>query len=239
MKLSIVAGLLTCLLTTTTASASVYDPLIDTAAKRHGVDRIVLRAIAQQESGKNPWSFNADGEGFKFQSRENAITALYAINSAPWMVKVLPHRGDGAVHRRFFRDSASAQQYLNGYLAVHGLNGKRVITQRTDAKKDLDFGQARVRRLWLLNTDIGIGQISYRFHGQNRVSVQHWFNPAINLDYAASLIAEHKRSTGSDLEAAGLYHSKTPSLRAAYMKRFMPIYRKEVARAQQSLTASH
>lgn len=226
------------LLTTSIASASVYDPLIDSAAKRHGVDPIVLRAIAQQESGKNPWSFNADGEGFKFQSRENAITALYAINSAPWMVKVLPHKGEGKVHRRFFRDSASAQQYLNGYLAVHGLKGYRAITQRTDDNKGLKYGQARVRRLWLLNTDIGIGQISYRFHGQNRASVQHWFNPAINLDYAASLIAKHKRSAGSDLEAVGNYHSKTPSLKAAYMERFMPVYRKEMARAQQSLTAA-
>ncbi|MAG64937.1 MAG: hypothetical protein CMK74_03565 [Pseudomonadales bacterium] len=231
-------GLVALFLSTSSVSASVYDPLIDRAANRHGIDPMVLRAIAQQESGKNPWSFNADGEGFRFESRENAITALYAINSAPWMVKVLPHRGDGPVHRRFFRDSASAQQYLNGYLAVHGLKGNRAITQRTDSQKGLEYGQARVRRLWLLNTDIGIGQISYRFHGQNRGSVQHWFNPAINLDYAASLLAEHKRAAGSDLEAAGRYHSKTPSLRAAYMRRFMPIYRKEVERARQSLTAS-
>lgn len=232
------SGLVAFLLIASGASASVYDPMIDSAAERHGVDPMVLRTIAQQESGKNPWSFNADGEGFSFQSRENAIRALYAINSAPWMVKILPHRGEGSVHRRFFRDSQSAQLYLNGYLAVHGLNGKRVITQRTDSKKGLEYGQARVRRLWLLNTDIGIAQISYRFHGQNRASVQHWFNPAINLDYAASLLAEHKRSAGSDLEAAGRYHSKTPSLRAAYMSRFMPLYRKEVANAQQSLTAS-
>lgn len=232
------AGLMALLLTTTGVAASVYDPLIDRAAIRHGIDPMVLRAIAQQESGKNPWSFNADGEGFEFQSRENAITALYAINSAPWMVKVLPHRGEGGVHRRFFRDSASAQSYLNGYLAVQGLNGKRAITQRTDSEKGLEYGEARIRRLWLLNTDIGIGQISYRFHGQNRASVQQWFNPAVNLDYAASLLAEHKRLVGSDLEAAGRYHSKTPSLRAAYMRRFMPIYRREVERAQQNLSAS-
>jgi hypothetical protein len=238
VKTSLRAVALILILISLGVEASPFDPIIDMAARRHGIDPIVLRAIAQHESGKNPWSFNSDGEGFKFQSRDNAISALYAINSAPWMVKVLPHKGDGPVQRRFFRDHASAQQYLNGYLGVHALEGNRPISHRTDDAKELNYGQARVRRLWLLNTDIGIGQISYRFHGQHRASVQHWFNPAANLDYAASLIAKHKGSRGSDLEAVGDYHSKTPSLRAKYMDRFMPIYRKEVARAQRTLTAS-
>ncbi len=231
-----VGGLVLALIATA-SSASPYDPLIDSAAKRHGIDPIILRAVAQQESGKNPWSFNADGEGFRFASRESAINALYAINTAPWMVKVKPFKGEGKVYRRFFRDQASAQQYLNRYLAEQRLHGKRSISQRTDDSKTLDHGQARVRRLWLLNTDIGIGQVSYRFHGQNRASVQQWFNPVVNLDYAASLIAKHKKEHGSDLEAVGIYHSKTPSIRAEYMKRFMPIYQKEISRAKQNLTA--
>jgi hypothetical protein len=209
--------------------ASPFDPMIDNAAARHGVNRLVLRAITEQESQKNPWTFNADGEGFKFQSKQQAVAALWAINQSPWMAKVVPSPGAGPMVRRFFTTANAAQAFINGYQRSLGQQGKLPLIQRSDAGKEVNKGQARVRMLWMYNTDIGIAQVNYRFHARDIRSVQYWFDPAFNLDYAARLLAKHKAKYGDDLTAAGYYHSGTDEFRRAYMKAIIPLYKKELA----------
>lgn len=209
--------------------ASPYDPMIDQAAFRHGVDRFVLRAITQQESKKNPWTFNADGEGFQFETKEQAVAALWGISQSPWMAKIVPPEGRGPMLRRFFASENAAQAFLQGYQRSLPQQGKSVLTQRFDQGKEVNFGQARVRKLWMYNTDIGIAQINYRFHAKDITSVQRWFDPAFNLEYAASLLAKHKAKFGDDLKAAGYYHSGTTEYRQAYMKAIVPLYRKELS----------
>jgi hypothetical protein len=209
--------------------ASPYDAMIDQAASRKGVDRFVLRAIAQQESQKNPWTFNADGEGFQFETKEQAVAALWGISQSPWMTKIVPLEGQGQMLRRFFNSENAAQSFLQGYQRSMKQQSNAVPKQRTDQVKEVKFGEARVRKLWMYNTDIGIAQINYRFHSKNITSVQRWFDPAFNLDYAATLLAKHKAKFGNDLTAAGYYHSGTPEYRQAYMKAIIPLYRKELS----------
>lgn len=216
-------------LVSTPLLAHPYDTIIDAAAKRHGVDPIVLRAVVQKETRKRPWAFNSDGEGFYFPTKDSAILGLYQLSHNPWMVKIVPLKG--ATVRNFYPTAAHAKAYLAAYRAAQQRMGTTPVSQRTDDAKEVQAGQARIRQLWMVNTDIGIGQVNYRFHGVDRARVQQWFDPAYNLDYAASLIATHKRKGRSDLEAAGDYHSKTPSVRAVYMKKLLPIYQEEKARA--------
>lgn len=218
------------------AFASPYDPMIDTAAARYGVDRFVLRAITQQESKKNPWSFNTDGEGFHFETKEQAVAALWGISKSPWMAKINPPNGDGRMVRRFFTSADAAQGFVNGYQRSLLQQGMNTLLQRTDQSKEVSNGQARVRQIWMYNTDIGIAQISYRFHARDITSVQRWFDPAFNLDYAAKLLAKHKAKFGDDLKAAGYYHSGTQQFRQAYMKAIVPLYRKELANEGISVT---
>lgn len=231
LKAALITGMFSLWLMSTATYASPYDPMIDYAAARHGVNRYVLRAITEQESQKNPWTFNADGEGFQFGSKEQAVSALWAVNQSPWMAKVVPSEGDGPMVRRFFTSANAAMAFINGYQRSLSQQGKPYLVHRTDAGKEVNKGQARVRMLWMYNTDIGIAQISYRFHARDIKSVQRWFDPAFNLDYAATLLAKHKAKYGDDLTAAGYYHSGTIEYRRAYMKAITPIYKKELANA--------
>lgn len=209
------------------AIASVYDPIIDRQARNHGVDPYVLRAIAQQESNKKPWTFNADGEGFHFESKAKAVNALWSLTKAPWLVKISPPEG-GRVIRRFFPSRASATAFLNSYQRGRKVMSKSMLAVRQDTGKEVRRGEARIRRIWLLNTDIGIAQINYRYHGQGKASIQKWFDPSFNLGYAASHIANLKRQYHvGDVEAAGYYHSKTPSVRNKYLSSFKRKYEKE------------
>lgn len=211
------------------AFASPYDSMIDAAARRHGVDPIVMRSVVQKETQGRPWAFNCDGEGFYFESQERAILALWQISRNAWLVKIGVSKGETL--RQFFPSEAHARAFLSAYRAAQRRVGTNSVFLRTDDGKSVSVGEARIRQLWVVNTDIGIAQVNYRFHGVSRARVQQWFDPAYNLDYAASLIASHKRAGRSDIDAAGDYHSKTPSARAAYMKKLIPIYQREKARA--------
>lgn len=214
----------------TFAQASPYNAHIDNAARKHGVDPLVLRAITQIESEKNPWSFNSDGESFAFKSRAAAVEALYALNKNPWMLKIVGN--DDRVYREHFRTQQAAQATYS--LIVGSKPEWRNLVLRTDNQKEVRTGQARIRKLWMLNTDIGIAQINYRFHGKN-LPVQMWFDYQFNLNYAAQLLAEHKEITGSDIEAAGRYHSKTTRHKKAYMAKLLPAYEREKRNAQNTL----
>lgn len=207
------------------AAASPYNQMIDAAAARHGVDPYVLRAIVQVESGKHPWTINVDGEGFRFGSPQQAVNSLWQINGNPWMVKIVPKKGNTI--RQFFPNEAFAQTFLSAYQRSLIASGKPTLHLRVDEGKRVGRGEARVRKLWMVNTDLGIAQINYRFHGQSGAYVQRWLDPAFNLDYAASLLAKHKRKHGNDLSAAGYYHSGSKRPREAYMAKLVPAYHKE------------
>lgn len=207
-------------------NASQWNSVIDEAATRHGVNRYILRAIVSVETHGRPWSFNTDGEGFHFNSKAEAINSLYELNQNPWMVKIKTTAGENI--RQFFPSETFALTYLENYIKN---NSVEILN---DSGKSVQRGQARVRKLWTFNTDIGIAQINYRYFGENK-PVQQWFDPAFNLDFAASLLAMHKKVTGDDIQAAGRYHSKTKVHRERYLRELIPVYNREVSRAQDSI----
>lgn len=216
--------------------AHPYDGLIDSAARSSGVDPIVMRSVAQKETSKRPWAFNCDGEGFFFDTKERAIISLWQISKNPWLVKIRISKDETV--RQFFPNEMQARAFLNAYRVAQSRVGKTTAVLVSQPGKSVEVGQARIRQLWVVNTDIGIAQVNYRFHGVTRARVQQWFDPAYNLNYAASLIAAHKKGGRTDLEAAADYHSKTPKVRAAYLKDLLPIYQIEKARAFNSVASN-
>ena len=64
--------------------------------------------------------------------------------------------------------------------------------------------------------DIGCAQIDLRMHPRAFASLEEAFNPALNADYAARLLASLHASGHGWGEASGLYHSATPSLLTPY-----------------------
>jgi hypothetical protein len=57
---------------------STHMDLFIDAAKKYNVPVLLLLAIAEQESGHNPWALNIAGQGYKPKSKEDAIQALNA-----------------------------------------------------------------------------------------------------------------------------------------------------------------
>tara|TARA_R110000751_G_scaffold202804_3_gene307343 strand:- start:465 stop:1181 length:717 start_codon:yes stop_codon:yes gene_type:complete len=202
---------------------SDIDALISRAANSHGISIELLRAVVRTETHFMPWSFNTDGESFRFDSRSEAINALYQLALNPWMLKTKSKTN--GIQRRFFNSEDSALEMLNGMNRSNSAS-KFVLIDNSS----LDNGEAVIRRLNVVSTDIGLVQVNYRFHGQN-LPVQLWFDPQFNLDYAASLLAKHRAKTGDDVKAAGLYHSGTPSVQERYLNDFIPNYEYEVANA--------
>jgi len=228
--------MLIALLASIDAVASPYDPLIDYAAMKHGVDPIVLRTITAQESSKNPWTFNADGEAFRYGDKDTAVRILWSLTKYPWMVKFVTSKK--MMTRRFFANQLEAQSFASSLLNTSSL-ASTTLKLRTDDSKDVAPGEIRVRQLRLINTDIGIAQINYRWHGQGIATVQQWFDPRFNLDYAANHLAELKKKYGSDLAAAGYYHSSTEVHRKRYLADFMSKYYAEKRNASVSLATGH
>lgn len=217
-------------LTTAYANCSPYDSMIDRAARNHGVDPILMRALAAHESNKNPWTFNADGEPFRFENKETAVNVLWSLTKAPWMVKAISPKGER--FRRFFTSQGSANAY-----AMSVRDNNRLVL-RVDDSKVVNKGEVRVRALRLINTDIGIAQVNYRWNGQGIATVQTWFDPSYNLEFAATRIAELKQKHKNEIEAVGYYHSATPVYRKKYLEYFIPKYNEEKRLATVSMAAA-
>lgn len=218
-------------LTTAKANCSPYDSLIDRAARNHGVDPIVLRAIAAHESNKNPWTFNADGEPFRYEDKATAVSVLWSLTKAPWMVKAISTKGER--FRRFFTSEGSANAYAST------MRESNRLLLRVDESKVVNKGEVRVRVLKLINTDIGIAQVNYRWNGQGIATVQTWFDPYYNLEFAATRIAQLKQKHKNDIDAVGYYHSATPVYRKKYLEYFIPKYNEEKRLATASMAAAH
>ena len=68
--------------------------------------------------------------------------------------------------------------------------------------------------------DVGCFQINYKWHGQNFGSIEQMFDPLVNAQYAARLLAELYAEKGNWSAAAGAYHSRTPEYADRYTARF-------------------
>lgn len=78
---------------------------------------------------------------------------------------------------------------------------------------------AEVRRLQeegIENIDVGCMQVNMQYHGHNFTSVEHAMDPDINAAYAAKFLTSLRADADSWGEAAGFYHSTTPSRTAYY-----------------------
>jgi hypothetical protein len=73
------------------------------------------------------------------------------------------------------------------------------------------------------NVDIGCLQVNWRWHGVAFASPRAALTPALNAQYAASLLRRYRAQTGTWSGAVGLYHSHDP--------RLAEVYRCRVARA--------
>ena len=215
--------------------AAGLNTLIEQSAMNRNVSADVLRAIIETESNGHPWTLNIDGEGFKFKTKDAAVNALWNLTKNQYLLKV-NGVGSGRVLRVFFPSHSSAVSYIRSLISSDRSGAYSNLLQRTDEAKSVLDGQYRIRKIWLINTDIGVAQINYRFNGRGIASVQRWLDPSFNIDYAAKKIAEIKKSRNvSDLEAAGFYHSATPALRSRYLTEIKKFLKRDTSSAANNI----
>lgn len=71
--------------------------------------------------------------------------------------------------------------------------------------------------------DVGCFQVNYKWHGEGFASIEEMFDPVKNAVYAARFLKSLKSQDGTWTEAAGSYHSKTPTYATKYKARFSTI----------------
>lgn len=77
------------------------------------------------------------------------------------------------------------------------------------------------------NIDVGCMQVNLYYHGGAFETIEEAFDPRANTAYAASYLKAMQRTTGNWLQAAGYYHSTTPSRNTPYMQRVLDFWRRQ------------
>lgn len=84
--------------------------------------------------------------------------------------------------------------------------------------------------------DVGCFQINYRWHHTAFSSLENMFDPYANAIYAANFLKSLYQETGNWSEAAGAYHSRTPSFARKYTARFEQVLANvEIPKAQPAI----
>ena len=86
----------------------------------------------------------------------------------------------------------------------------------------LAYADANLRR-GARSFDVGCFQLNYKWHGRAFASLADMFDPVRNAVYAARFLRELHEETGNWTDAAGAYHSRTPTYADRYKRRFARI----------------
>jgi soluble lytic murein transglycosylase-like protein len=76
------AFLILAMLISAPAFGETLAPMFQEAAETWGVPAALTQAIARVESGMSPWSLNIEGEGYKFDSKEEAVAKAQEARAA-------------------------------------------------------------------------------------------------------------------------------------------------------------
>ena len=83
----------------------------------------------------------------------------------------------------------------------------------------------------IANIDVGCMQVNLKYHPAAFASLERAFDPAINVAYAAGLLASHRNATRSWARAVSHYHTTDWRRGRAYWKRVYAIWSQERQRA--------
>ncbi|MCE2731656.1 MAG: hypothetical protein LW599_06210, partial [Rickettsiaceae bacterium] len=71
----------------------------------------------------------------------------------------------------------------------------------------------------ITNIDIGVGQINYRWHGDNFKGIEEMLNPVINIEYAGKLLSSLFKEHGDWFKALKYYHSAKAQYHVPYSRK--------------------
>jgi hypothetical protein len=96
-----------------------------------------------------------------------------------------------------------------------------------DSKEQAIAAVSALQARGVKSIDVGCMQVNLLQHPGAFNSLEQAFDPTANADYAARFLGDLHVQSGAWPKAAGLYHSATPDLGAAYQQKVMAIWPEE------------
>lgn len=90
-----------------------------------------------------------------------------------------------------------------------------------NTRRETELFLDKCLKLGITNMDVGCMQINWHWHQDNFNHPKELLSPEVALPYAASLLRDHQKRTGSWMKAALLYHSKDAMKQALYKERLL------------------
>ena len=174
---------------------------IESAARKAGVEPLLVKAVIMTESRGHPWTLNVDGEPFFLDSRDRAIELVRRVQRAPWLVRATA-KGQKPV--RYFAETSAQARLLASQLPADMVVSIREVDSRM--------------------IDIGLMQINLHYHGKAMGSLEQGFDPKWNLEYGSRFLADLVKRHGTVTAAIGYYNASTPSKRRAYTHKIAEAY---------------
>lgn len=184
-------------------------------------------AIIRHESEVNPFALNIDGEGFLLNSRIKAENRWKSIARNPWMVKVRLENRE--FYRGFFSSYNDAKSWAQKIARTSPHAPKIAEKKILNPSKKIII----LRKINIKNTDLGLGQTNYIYHGQkyrNKIGFFDWLDPSISVEYTTLLLSKLVKKHKSPIKAMGYYHNNNPKIQSRYLKHVIPLYKEELSR---------
>ncbi len=199
---------LAALLCFATMSVACAADLVDVVAARTGVDRLLLRSLIIEESRGHPWTLNVDGEPFYMPTQADAVKLIQHVQSHRYLLRATL-AGERTQKRWFFDAKQSAVAW---------------------ARLNLGGANYSIRRIDPRNIDIGLMQVSLRWHAKQMPSLAQALDPAWNVQYGAKYLQGLIRKHRDVVTAIGYYNANDPQKRLVYTRKILSRYEQLVAR---------
>lgn len=196
-----------------------------------GMPKGLLQAISLVETGLGldghylPWPYTINVNScpwFKIPTKAAALARLDALRGMGF--RSYDVRIDGALTRKvsYTRMKQRIEKSAEG--AKFELRGRRFSKYYRNKDEAVKATEA-LHKQGIKNTDIGLMQVNWLYHGKNFESVADAFDPYKNASYAVSYLNKH-RASRDWWGSVGRYHSGTGKLAKNYVRNVWEMYKK-------------
>lgn len=156
---------------------------------------------------------------------KNLIFISSLLSSVPLAASLSPHYIEKVAHTEqvppnLLRTIALVESGVEGLIWPWTVNSRgkaHYFKTRLEAEDFLN----KCLQKGITNIDVGCMQINWHWHQDNFNHPKELLSPEVALPYAASLLRDHQKRTGSWMKAALLYHSKSEEKQALYKTRLL------------------
>jgi len=196
-----------------------------------GMPKGLLHAISLVETGLGvdghylPWPYTINVNScpwFKGLNKTQVVLRLDALRKMGF--RGFDVRVDGKLTRKLSYSRMKKHLETVPDTAVVDLRGRR-FSKYFRSKDEAVKAVTALHGQGIKNTDLGLMQVNWIYHGENFASISDAFDPYKNASYAVSYLNKH-RATRDWWGSVGRYHSGTGKLAKNYVRNVWEMYKK-------------